>query len=237
MTQSKQPIQLSLEVSLSDDATFATYYPTDSNSVGLNALMAFSKNRGEQNLVIWGGHHCGLTHLLQACNHMASQNAISVQYVPLHDVINFSPDEVFNGLGSKDLICLDGIDVICGNSRWEQSLFHFYNQQRDRGGRLLMSSHVSPQLLDLKLPDLKSRVNGSVVYHIQTLNDDDKANALQMRAKVRGMEMSDEVSKYIMSRAPRDTVELFKLLNRLDRVSLQQQRKLTIPFVKGQLTR
>ena len=60
--------------------------------------------------------------------------------------------------------------------------------------------------------------------------------ALQLRAKGRGMEMSDEVAKFILSRAPRDTNDLFHLLDHLDDASLQQQRKLTIPFVKDVLS-
>ena len=56
--------------------------------------------------------------------------------------------------------------------------------------------------------------------------------ALRMRAKARGMEMSAEVAQFILNRAPRDMNDLFDLLERLDVVSLQEQRKLTIPFVK-----
>jgi regulatory inactivation of DnaA Hda protein len=57
------------------------------------------------------------------------------------------------------------------------------------------------------------------------------------RAAARGMEMPADVATYILSRASRDTAELFTLLNRLDDASLQEQRKLTIPFVKSVLGR
>jgi len=46
------------------------------------------------------------------------------------------------------------------------------------------------------------------------------------------LELTDEVAQYILHRAPRDMKELFLTLKRLDHVSLAEQRRLTIPFVK-----
>jgi DnaA family protein len=44
--------------------------------------------------------------------------------------------------------------------------------------------------------------------------------------------LPDEVANFIIQRVPRDMNALFNLLDRLDRASLQEKRKLTIPFVK-----
>ncbi|MBC6905588.1 DnaA regulatory inactivator Hda [Saccharophagus sp. K07] len=230
------PVQLSLGVSLNDDATFANFYLAEGNELVVYALREFSLNRGDQNLLVWGNRGAGLTHLLQACCHLAYEHKISVQYLPLRDLVGYAPEDVCEGLDKVSLVCLDGIDEICGHQAWERALFHLFNRLRDAGNRLLIASHSSPPSLPLTLPDLKSRVLGGVVYHLHGLNDQQKAHALQLRAKARGMDMSDEVAKYILSRAPRDTNELFNLLNRLDDASLQQQRKLTIPFVKEVLS-
>jgi len=67
---------------------------------------------------------------------------------------------------------------------------------------------------------------------VTPLNDQSKQAALQMRAKGFGLELTDEVAQYILHRAPRDMKELFLTLKRLDHVSLAEQRRLTIPFVK-----
>jgi DnaA family protein len=67
---------------------------------------------------------------------------------------------------------------------------------------------------------------------VHNLSDEDKQQALQMRARARGLELGDEVAQYIIQRLPRDTNELFWQLQRLDHASLAEQRKLTIPFVK-----
>lgn len=230
------PVQLSLGVSLKDDATFANFYVGGGNEQVLHALREFSVNRGDQNLLVWGSRGAGVTHLLQACCHTAFEHRINVQYLPLRDLVGYAPDDVCEGLDKVSLVCLDGIDEICGHRQWEQALFHLFNRLRDAGNRLLVACHTSPPSLPLLLPDLKSRLLGSVIYHLRPLNDQQKAVALQLRAKARGMELSDEVVKFILSRAPRDTNDLFNLLNRLDDASLQQQRKLTIPFVKEVLS-
>jgi DnaA family protein len=230
------PVQLSLGVSLRDDATFSNFYAADDNNREiLAALDAMSRNRGETSLVLWGGRGAGLTHLLQACSHVAREQQISVQYLPLRELVGYAPRDICDGLEAIQLVCLDGIDEICGHREWEQSLFHLFNNLRDAGHRLIMASHTSPPSIPIVLPDLKSRILGSVVYHLHGLKDEDKQTALQMRARARGLELPEDVARYILARAPRDTNELFLMLNQLDDESLQQQRKLTIPFVKDVL--
>lgn len=226
-------MQLSLGVSLKDDATFANFYQnTQANEQALNALLAFSQRQGESNVVIWGSRGCGLTHLLQAVSHTAYEADCPVQYLPLRDLVGYAAEDVCEGLEQFKIVCLDGLDEICGHRAWEQALFHLFNRLRDAGNRLLIASHTGIPSIPILLPDLKSRLLGSVVYHIESLNDLGKEQALIVRAKARGLEMTTEVSRFILTRATRDTNELFNLLNRLDDASLQHQRKLTIPFVK-----
>ena len=229
----REPVQLSLGVSLKDDATFANFFQnTQANEQALNALLAFSRLEGETTVIIWGNRGCGLTHLLQAVSHAAYEADSPVQYLPLRDLVGYAADDVCDGLEHFKLVCLDGLDEICGHKAWEQALFHLFNRLRDAGNHLLIASHTAISAIPIVLPDLKSRLLGSVIYHIESLNDAGKEQALICRAKARGLEMTPEVARFLLTRATRDTNELFNLLNRLDDASLQHQRKLTIPFVK-----
>lgn len=227
------PVQLSLGISLQDDATFANFYTDQGNQLLLDGLQRFAAGQGEQNLVIWGSPGVGLSHLLQACCHRAPEHGLAVQYLPMPELLNYAPDDVCEGLEQVPLVCLDDVQAVCGHPEWERALFHLFNRLRERGHRLLMASHTSPTLMPWCLPDLQSRALGSLIYQVHHLSDDGKAVALQMRAQARGMDLSQDVARYILSRATRDTRELFDLLNRLDEASLQQQRKLTIPFIKS----
>ncbi len=74
-----------------------------------------------------------------------------------------------------------------------------------------------------------------MTFQLQRLDDGERLKALQLRARVRGMQLPDEVARYILHRGSRRLDELFEALAELDRASLSAQRKLTIPFVKQAL--
>ena len=157
---------------------------------------------------------------------------MSVQYLPLRDLVGYAPEELFIGLEELDLICLDCLPTIAGRADWELAIFNLYNRLRERGRRLLVAAEHNPRELAIALEDLRSRLQWGITYQVHNLSDDEKQQALQLRARARGLELNDEVAQYIIQRLPRDTNELFWQLQRLDHASLAELRKLTIPFVK-----
>jgi DnaA family protein len=84
----------------------------------------------------------------------------------------------------------------------------------------------------IKLPDLKSRLAWGVVYQLHALSDEQKLDALKLRAQGRGLDLDLPVGKFLLRRCPRNMAQLFETLELLDQASLAQQRRLTIPFVK-----
>lgn len=228
------PQQLSLGVSLNDDATFENFYapPATANAHILSALSQQIETANESFIFLWGASGSGLTHLLQGACHHAQTLHKSFQYFPLRELAGYAPDELLVGLESLDLVVLDAIDEVITRPDWELAIFNLFNRLRDAGKLLLVAAVHGPQELSVSLPDLKSRLQWGTVFHVHTLDDDQKQAALQFRARARGLELSDEVAVYILQRLPRDMNELFLQLNRLDHASLAEQRKLTIPFVK-----
>lgn len=228
------PQQLSLGVSLNDEATFANFYvpPGSVNAQAVGALEGQLQAGGEPFIYLWGAAGAGLTHLLQAACHRAHAGGRYAQYLPLRDLAGFAPQSLLEGMEVQDLVCLDGIERVAGNPVWEEALFDCFNRLRDHGRRLLVAGVYGPREVPVRLEDLRSRLNWGVTFQMQLLDDAGKQAALQLRAKGRGMDMSAEVAQYILHRASRDMNELFYLLERLDAMSLQAQRKLTVPFVK-----
>lgn len=235
---SMTPQQLSLGISLNDDTTFANFYVPDThlNAQIVAALRAQIETSEELFIYLWGAPGCGLTHLLQAACHHAQMMGKTFQYFPLRDLAGYAPEELFAELEVLDFIVLDALDEVVGRPEWELALFNLYNRLRDAGKLLLVAATQGPQELAIQLVDLKSRLQWGAVFHVRNLDDMDKQNALQLRARARGLELSDEVANYIIQRLPRDMNELFWQLNRLDHASLSEQRKLTIPFVKKVLS-
>jgi len=234
MSSQQQPQQLSLQVHLNDESTFDNFYAPqgENNAQVVASLKNMLQPFGETSIFIWGASGVGLTHLLQAASSFAEQQGAKVQYLPLTELSDFSPAKLFEGLDDVDLVCLDGLHAVIGKPSWEQAIFHLFNRLRDSGKRLLMAAEKGPLELPIGLPDLHSRLSWGLVYQVTPLDDLSKQAALQMRAKGFGLELTDEVAQYILHRAPRDMKELFLTLKRLDHVSLAEQRRLTIPFVK-----
>lgn len=225
--------QLTLGVSLKDEATFANYY-AGKNQHLVEELKKSARGLGERVIYFYGAGGEGNTHLLQACCHEANQHRLSSVYIPLANLADFSP-ALFEGLESRQLICIDDIHRIAGKPAWEEAFFHLYNRIRDAGTHLIVTANVAPKSLGLALPDVISRLAWGIVFQIQPLTDTEKLRVLMMRAERRGMTLSEEVGKFILTHCPRHMATLFAALDALDKVSLAAQRKLTIPFVKAVL--
>lgn len=230
------PIQLPLGVRLRDDATFANYYP-GANAAALGyveRLCEADAGWTESLIYLWGGEGVGCSHLLQAACLRFEQRGESTVYLPLADVAEHGP-ELLDNLEQCELVCLDDLDAVAGRADWEEALFHLFNRLRDAGRRLLLSAACPPRELPIGLADLQSRLTLALVFQMHSLSDEDKLRALQLRASRRGLHLTDDVGRFILTRGERSMSALFDLLERLDQASLQAQRKLTIPFLKETL--
>ena len=231
-----KPVQLPLGVRLRDDATFANYYPgANAAALGYVERLCDADAGWTENLIyLWGNTGVGRSHLLQAACLRFEQLGEPALYLPLDEVAMLGP-ELLDNLEQYELVCLDDLDAIAGKADWEEALFHLFNRLRDAGRRLLLAASASPRELGIQLPDLQSRLSLSLVFQLQELSDEDKLRALQLRASRRGLHLTDEVGRFILTRGARSMSALFELLEQLDQASLQAQRKLTIPFLKETL--
>ncbi|MDR5901347.1 DnaA regulatory inactivator Hda [Halomonas icarae] len=230
---SRAPAQLPLGVGLRDDATFVNFH-AGPNATLVGRLTQQLEQEGEPFLYLWGAPGVGRSHLLQAACHGASDQDRRALYLPLEELGHFPP-LMLEDIERLDLVAIDDLDRVVGRPRWEEALFHAFNRLRDAGKRLVVAAEAPPRQLPVKLPDLASRLTWGVTFHVQGLDDAGRLAALQLRARVRGMLLTDDVARYILHRGPRRLDELFRLLEELDRASLSAQRKLTIPFVKQAL--
>jgi len=235
MTRSRQ---LPLNVRLNDDATFDNFWVVEGtpNAQALVALQSLARGGSPEYFVyLWGRSGAGLSHLLQAACHQSETSGLRSQYLPLRELKEVDPVGLLEGLEALDLLCLDDLSQVVGNPVWDEALFHLYNRLREAGNALLVSANCSPRDLTTGLADLQSRLAWGTVYRLEALDDREKQQALQWRARKRGMNMSDEVAEFILNRFSREPRELFDCLDRLDRLSLVEKRRMTLPFVRGAL--
>lgn len=227
---SKALAQLPLGLSLKDDASFDNFYPGRNCEI-VAALKKTASGLGEKIIYLCGSRGQGLSHLLQASCHEAARHKITAIYLPLRDLLSQSP-EMLLGIESLQLICIDDLQLLSKSPEWEEEIFHLFNRVHDAGGIVIFAGNDLPKSLHLSLPDLVSRLAWGVVYQLHPLSDAEKINVLILRAQARGITLSEEVGKYILSHCPRHMTTLFAALDALDKASLAAQRRLTIPFVR-----
>jgi DnaA family protein len=183
-------------------------------------------------LFLWGEAASGKTHLLEAVCRLAHEQGLPAAYVSFAGSDALVP-AVLEDLDQVAVVCLDDIERVVGDAGWEQALFRLWERLTAAGGLLVMAASAAPGRLGFGLPDLATRMAAGLVYQVRPLSDEEKLEALARRARNRGLDLSDEVARYILNRYPRDSHSLFGLLERADRAAFASQRRLTIPFLRA----
>lgn len=229
------PLQLSLPVHLPDDETFNSYYPAAGNDELIQKLRANAEGLGEAAIYLWGPVKSGRTHLMHAACAHANEVERRSFYIPLGIHASIST-ALLEGLEQLDLVCIDDVDAIAGHPVWEEAIFDLYNRVAEhKNCALVVSGSSSPADAGFLLPDLVSRMQWGLNYQLQPMADDEKLAALQRRAAMRGLQLPEDVGRFLLNRMARDLRTLFDVLDKLDKASLVHQRKLTIPFAKEML--
>jgi DnaA family protein len=220
--------QLPLAVQLDDFAVFESFFPARNQEIyKLLSGLDGSSDRFD-GFWLWGKSSSGKSHLLQAVSDNMINNCI---YIPMKELINHNP-EIIEDLSSRNIVCIDDIDLCAGKKEWELAIFELFNQLLDRKLSLVTSSSSKVANSGFIINDLQSRLSILPSYKIQHLNDEESKNALRLRAKFRGIEINDDVLDYLLKRVNRDMTSLYEILDHLDNASLAAKRKLSIPFVK-----
>jgi len=230
----QQPGQLAFPLSGSDKASFENYW-LGHNSEVVTAIEA-SVRVGEPKVVYYyGPSGVGKSHLLFAAMRLAKAEIINTSYLSLND--DYVTADMLAVVDVKHVVCVDDIETWAGNTDKERALFTLFEQIKHAGGQLIVSASQPPELSGFEINDLVSRLSSGLIYPLHELTDEQRFEALKMRAKARGLSISDDAVRYLQSRSSRDTGELFEVLDRIDHASLVEQRRVTIPFLQNLLKR
>ncbi len=222
--------QISLDIGLKDNSSFASFYKKGNEQL-IADIEGFIADEQLKILYVWGGAGSGKTHLLHAIQNQESEKGSVVYYLPLSNVKNY-PVAALDGLESAKLICLDELEYVAGVSQWEEAIFHLLNRTWANGNRIVIAANGNVHDIGIKLPDLQSRLQWGLNCKVNSLDDNGKQGCLKYRAMLRGFDLSDEVCSFLIKRLPRDMGKMFQFLELIDKQSLVEKRKVTIPFVK-----
>ncbi|MFV0284433.1 MAG: DnaA regulatory inactivator Hda [Castellaniella sp.] len=181
---------------------------------------------------LWGGIGSGRSHLLRA----------RAQGDDCHYLDARSPAERLHALATDEdltpaLVAVD--DVADLNPAAQAALFALFNRWRTAAGTagafaLLTAGDRAPLTMPLR-EDLRTRLGWDLVFRLEQLSDEDRAQALRDRARQRGLQLSDEVLHWILTHCDRDMGRLTTLIDSLDQYSLARHRPITLPLLKDLL--
>ena len=206
-----------------------------SNYALLKSLQAYIHNPETTPFYIHGEAGSGKTHLLHsAANLIRELNGEAVMYFDCES-ISMSPEILLGEFNSTNFL-LDNIDFWSQNKQGEQSLFNIVEQAKSNQFRLILTAQQSPKNSRFDLADLISRLGSGVVFQLEPLDESGKVQALQKNIKARNLHIDDKVLRYLLTHFARDNHSVFAALETLDRASMVEQRRLTIPFVQKVLS-
>lgn len=216
--------QLIFDFPLRPDATYVNY---------LGSAAARLRQASPMTSVVFGSAGSGKTHLLQAACHDGESSGQKGIYLDLQQPLE---SRILKSLEQFPLIAIDHLDEVVGDRDWELAVFDLMNSVQDRPDAwLLLALGSHPGQVNFGLADLASRCRSAMLIGTDLLNDGDKARLLQASASQYGFCLSEEVSRFLINRVPRDMPHLLELMAQLASESLRRQRLVTIPFVKETL--
>jgi DnaA family protein len=181
----------------------------------------------DRNFYIWGETGSGRSHLLQALCHEA----------PAHQARFASPPSPLTAFSFDPAVALYAVDD-CErlNPAQQIALFNLFNEVRAHpGSALVIAGNAAPLALTVR-EDLRTRLGWGLVFQVAPLTDADKIEALRQAAKARGLALADDVPAYLLTHFQRDMPSLMRLLDALDRYSLEQHRAVTLPLLRAMLS-
>jgi len=225
--------QIALPLSLDRQFSFENFFSNKAELV-VDSLKSQIVANGENQIGLWGSACSGKTHLLNACAYYARQQQISLQIYDARQLADCDADE-FEGFSHCDVLAIDNLDAIAGNSAWEHLFYQTVNRCRQGEFRFIFSLSLNPQHLKCNLDDFRSRLSWGLLLQLPDSDEEDIRNIMRRRAHLLGMEFSSEVISYLLTHHSRNLSSQMEILRTLDGVSLMRQRKVTIPLVKQAL--
>lgn len=150
------------------------------------------------------------------------------------------------GRWAQGLAGADALDVIDDAERLDETaLFHRWNAVQQGGPRasagasaaLLLVANVDPEHggWKISLPDLASRIGGSLQLAIGAPDDAMAGALIHAHAQQRGLSLPDGAAEYLVPRTTRSFAAIEALVAAIDRISLERQTPATMSVWRAAL--
>ncbi len=219
-------VQATIAVDQKNSASFENFHANENRQTVAQLMQMVASGARAETCYLWGARGSGKSHLLfAACNNIPAS-----VYVPVMD-LEVDPQNL-KELETYRLICLDDVHTIASQVIWEDQILALLNNAEANGNTLLVTGKCPPGELNFSRKDLVNRLSGRQVLKLVCASDETKARILIESAKLRGLIIEEFVVRFIFRRHSRDMHSLVRLLDRIALASLEERRRITIPFLQ-----
>jgi chromosomal replication initiator protein len=234
-------------VPLDPDYGFDTFITGPCNRLAHAASVAVSEQPGKayNPLFIHGGVGLGKTHLLQAtCQKLLERNPdAQILYLSCDQFINQFMSAVEAGQMSEfryryrqvDVLVIDDIHFLGGRERSQEEFFHTFNTLYQQHKQIILSADCPPSEIPELEDRLVSRFNWGLVARIDKPCYETRVAILRRKARLRGVEISDDVLCYVAGKIENNTRELEGAITKLQGMSLLNNGVIDLELAKQAL--
>jgi chromosomal replication initiator protein len=205
---------------INPDYAFENFVVGPENRLAHAAAVAVGDNpaRSYNPLFIHGGVGLGKTHLLQAICLRIIENrpGASLYYISCESFMTQFMEAVQSGemanfrhcFRDVDVLIVDDIHFLAKRDRTQEEFFHTFNTLYQASKQIVLSSDAPPE----EIPDLEqrlvSRFKWGLVAKVEPPCYDTRVEILKSKARIRGLELPDNVACYIAERINANIREL-----------------------------
>jgi chromosomal replication initiator protein len=196
-------------------------------------------------LFIHGGVGLGKTHLLQAvCQKVLErENDARILYLSCDSFINQFITAVETGdmnqfryrYRNVELLVIDDIHFLAGRDRTQEEFFHTFNTLYQQHKQIILSADCPPSEIPELEERLVSRFNWGLVARIEKPCYETRVAILKKKARLRGLELPDDVLCHIAARVENNTRELEGAITKLQGMQLLTNGKLDLDMARQAL--
>lgn len=208
---------------------WSDFIESEENREAVSCLSCWPQSWNTNGVVIYGAQKVGKTHLAS----LWAQTA-NARYI-LSSGFFESPRALFSPNYNSCNFVIDNFDSLLADqnrNNLDNWMFDFFNICREKNSFFLILSRSAPSLWNIRLRDLKSRLQTLPAIYIKQPNDSLLLKIGKKISKDFGIAISDETIDYIMEHVTRDVPTLSETLKKLDRIAMQKQKSINIPFVR-----
>ena len=188
------------------------YFVNDTNREAFDVI---SDNYFDQNIFLFAPKKSGKSHLI---NIWKEKNNALIFYKNFSKIIK-----------SNNNVAVD--DTLL--SRSEEELFHIINHCKLFNLKIFLTSSVDLNNLNFKLKDLYSRLRSFYYLKINMPNDEMcKMYMTKLFLEKQIIIKNKEIFDYIFNRVNRTYINIYSVVEKIDNLSLEKKRQLTIPLIR-----